>query len=79
MSEVYEIIRSAKRIPLDELVLRSSQSPEDITREVRYLAKEGLIDVIGVIPEEAAALARASSTFVMLSSKGIANTSSGRF
>jgi hypothetical protein len=75
MSEVYEIIRSAKSIPLDELVLRSSQPPEAVTHEVRMLAEGGLIKVKGDIPADANLLAHASGTIIMLTSKGIsANT-----
>jgi hypothetical protein len=75
MSEVYEILLSAKSIPLDELVLRSSQSPEAVTHEVRMLAKGGLVEVKGDIPASADMLAHASDTIVMLTAKGIsANT-----
>jgi predicted transcriptional regulator len=72
MSEVFEIIRSAKSIPLDELVLRSSQPPEAVTHEVRMLARDGLIQVNGNIPAGAELVASASDTIVMLTSKGIA-------
>lgn len=71
MSEVYEIIRRAKSIPLDELVLRSSQPPEAVTREVRMLAEDGVIEVKGDMPASADMLAHASDITVMLTSKGI--------
>jgi hypothetical protein len=71
MSEVFEILRSAKSIPLDELLVRSSQPPEAVTHEIRMLAKEGLIQVNGQIPTVADLGAQASKTIVMLTSKGI--------
>ncbi len=75
MSDVFEIIRHAKSIPLDELVLRSSLPPEVVSHHVRLLHGEGLIDVKGEIPSGGDLLSRASDTIVMLSSKGIsANT-----
>jgi hypothetical protein len=75
MSQIYEIIRSAKSIPLDELALRSAQPPEALTRELRRLTDEGWVRVIGDIPARPDLLSRASSTIVMLTSKGIsANT-----
>jgi predicted transcriptional regulator len=75
MSDVFEIIRRAKSIPLDELVLRSSQAPEVVTQQLRMLADKGLIHVKGDIPSNGDLLSRASGTVVMLSSKGIsANT-----
>ena len=77
MSQVYEIIRRAGRIPLDELVLRSSQPPEAVTDELRQLAKEGWVKIMGDIPAVAEMPARAGDTIVMLTSKGIsANTAS---
>ena len=75
MSEVFEIIRQTKSIPLDELVLRSSLPPAAVSHEIRMLVNEGLIHVKGDIPSGDDLLARASGTIVMLSSKGIsANT-----
>lgn len=75
MSDVFEIIRHAKSIPLDELVLRSSQAPEVVTQQLRALANEGWIHVRGDIPADSESVSRASSTIVMLSAKGIsANT-----
>lgn len=75
MSDVFEIIRHAKSIPLDELVLRSSLPPEVVSHQVRMLADDGLVHVKGDIPSGGDLLSRASGTIVMLSSKGIsANT-----
>ena len=75
MSDVFEIIRHAKSIPLDELVVRSSQEPEVVTQQVRMLANEGLVHVRGDIPADRDLVSRASDTIVMLSAKGIsANT-----
>jgi predicted transcriptional regulator len=75
MSDVFEIIRHAKSIPLDELVVRSSQEPEVVTQQVRMLANEGLVHVSGDIPADRDLVSRASGTIVMLSAKGIsANT-----
>jgi hypothetical protein len=75
MSDVFEIIRHAKSIPLDELVLRSSHPPEAVTEQLRALANEGLIHVRGNIPADPDSVSRASSTIVMLSAKAIsANT-----
>jgi hypothetical protein len=75
MLDVFEIIRHAKSIPLDELVLRSSLPPEVVSHQVRRLVDEGLINVKGDIPSGGDLLSRASGTIVMLSSKGIsANT-----
>jgi len=71
MSQIYEIIRRAGRIPLDELVLRSSQPPEAVTKELRMLMDDGWIYVKGDLPEAADAAARSGDTIVMLSSKGI--------
>jgi len=76
MSDVFEIIRGAKSIPLDELVVRSSQPPEAVTHELRALAEEGLIQVKGHIPAGAELAAQASDTIVMLTSKGIAASTS---
>ncbi len=73
MSDVFEIIRHAKSIPLDELVLRSSQAPEVVTQQVRMLAHEGLIHVDGDIPADRDLVSRASGTIVMLSAKGISS------
>ena len=75
MSEVYEIIRRAGRIPLDELVLRSSQPAPTVVQELRLLVKEGWVEIKGDIPPVEDIPARASSTIVMLTSRGIsANT-----
>jgi hypothetical protein len=75
MSQIYEIVRRAGRIPLDELVLRSSQPPEAVNRELRMLMAEGWVQLKGDLPEAADMAERAGDTIVMLSSKGIsANT-----
>jgi len=75
MSRVYEIVRKAGRIPLNELVLRSSQSPEAVTDELRMLTADGLIEVKGDIPPVAEMFTRGGDTLVMLTSKGFsANT-----
>jgi len=75
MSQVYEIIRRAGRIPLDELVLRSPQPQDVVVRELRQLENEGLVHISGQIPSTGQMPETSSDIVVVLTSKGIsANT-----
>ena len=70
MSEVFDIVSRAGRIPLSELVLRSSQPPEALTEELLRLRQQGLVEVNGDIPTDKAALENARSVLVALTNKG---------
>jgi hypothetical protein len=47
MDGIYEIIKQAGRIPLNELVLRSSENPTQVTEAVKKLVDSGLVKVHG--------------------------------
>lgn len=70
MSQVYEIIKRAGRIPLDELVLRTSQGFEVVADELRALENEKLISIEGGIPDAAELPTRAAGTIIMLTHRG---------
>jgi hypothetical protein len=76
MSQVFEIIKRAGRIPLDELVLRSSEPPEVVADELRMLEKDGWIQITGDIPPPDELRTRAGDTLIMLTSRGLSALSS---
>lgn len=70
MDGVYDIIRLAGRIPLDELVLRSSDSPEMVTRSIQQLKDKGLVTITGPFPTTPDQAAKAGDTIIELTSRG---------
>jgi hypothetical protein len=75
MSRVYEIMKQTKKMPLDELALRSSLPAALVIQEVKMLAEDGLIQLMGELPLPANLTERGGDVIVMLSPKGIsANT-----
>lgn len=68
MGGVYEIIKQAGRIPLDELVVRSSDNPADVAEAVKSLAKQGLVNVHGQpLPQSGYAADAAAETTIEIS------------
>ena len=64
MDHVYDIIKQAGRIPLNELALRSSESAEDVNKAVRLLVERGLVRVSGKLPVGAADAPLAGDTVI---------------
>lgn len=68
MDGVYEIIKQAGRIPLDELVVRSSEDPAQVAKAVKSLADRGLVSVHGrPLPQTGEAAAVAAETTIEIS------------
>lgn len=70
MDDVYDIIRHAGRIPLAELVLRSSDPPEAVTKSIEMLIRKGLVSVRGPMPSDPAELGDAKDTIIELTTRG---------
>lgn len=70
MDGVYEIIKLAGRIPLDELVLRSSQPPQAVTESIQQLKEKGLISVTGPMPATPDEAVKAGDTIIELTTRG---------
>lgn len=68
MDGVYDIIKQAGRIPLDELVVRSSENPTQVAETVKSLADRGLVKLHGQpLPETGEAAATAAETTIEIS------------
>ena len=68
MDGVYEIIKQAGRIPLDELVVRSSENAAKVTETVKSLAERGLVKLHGPpLPQAPEDAATAGSTTIEIS------------
>jgi hypothetical protein len=64
MTDVLDIVKQARRIPLSELILRSSESPQNVTEAVRWLQEKGLVTVRGGLPDNPEQLQEADTTVV---------------
>jgi len=71
MDGVYEIIKHAGRIPLDELVLRSSEPPEKVTQTINMLVEKGIVSVTGPLPTTPQDAAQAKDTVIELTTRGL--------
>ncbi len=71
MASVFDVLKSSGgSIPLDELVLRSSGSPEHVAESVSALQQSGVVKVTGPIPYDAASVSQAAETTVELADMG---------
>ncbi len=56
MSDLVEILKSSGPVSLDELNLRSSDTPEELTTKLEVLRRQGMIQVTGPHAETLSAL-----------------------
>jgi hypothetical protein len=79
---VLDLLQSSGPIALNELSLRSSQTPEELVRELEELKKARVIDVSGPQSQELSKLSSeeiglSSDTIVELSRRGLRRSFAG--
>ncbi len=78
MASVFEVLGQSGRIPLDELVLRSSESADSIVKRLHELRDQGLVRLDGAIPSSGDGLDGSSDTVVELTRTGVRQVVEGR-
>ena len=79
MANLLDVLQSSGPISLNELNMRSSETPEELVRQIEELRKNGVVIVTGAPADELSKLspeevAKASETVVELSWKGLKRT-----